>query len=173
MINLKIQKVYLNKMDKTVCLWTCDNCRTALKNPLKCGKCMCAPYCNRECQKADWKEHKKVCCIDIVLPSDEEMNKLVSELIKIIKSNKKLVEKIIIEYSLCRGKQLVVLSVIHNRKIHEFQQLNVSTMSILSYQKLARSKELYDTNDYNLYIIMMSERNQLMVNGIIPLSNLI
>jgi len=26
-----------------------------------CGRCQDAVYCSRECQKADWKEHKKVC----------------------------------------------------------------------------------------------------------------
>jgi hypothetical protein len=28
---------------------------------LKCGKCKAAFYCNRECQMADWKRHKKEC----------------------------------------------------------------------------------------------------------------
>jgi splicing suppressor protein 51 len=27
----------------------------------KCAKCKTADYCSRECQKADWKAHKKVC----------------------------------------------------------------------------------------------------------------
>ncbi|KAK4232691.1 tudor domain-protein 1 [Achaetomium macrosporum] len=29
-----------------------------LKN---CAKCSATPYCSRDCQKADWKAHKKVC----------------------------------------------------------------------------------------------------------------
>ncbi|PHH63855.1 hypothetical protein CDD81_5412 [Ophiocordyceps australis] len=41
----------------------CYNCKkpgaeTALK---KCAKCWTALYCSRDCQKADWKAHKKVC----------------------------------------------------------------------------------------------------------------
>ncbi|KAL2270699.1 hypothetical protein VTJ83DRAFT_70 [Remersonia thermophila] len=27
----------------------------------RCAKCSIAPYCSRECQKADWKSHKKTC----------------------------------------------------------------------------------------------------------------
>ncbi|KAH7140936.1 putative MYND domain protein [Dactylonectria macrodidyma] len=27
----------------------------------KCAKCSDTPYCSRECQKADWKAHKKIC----------------------------------------------------------------------------------------------------------------
>eukprot|EP01055_Gregarina_sp_Pseudo9_P001428 Gregarina_sp_Pseudo_9__1427@NODE_1955_length_1235_cov_6_767559_g1812_i0_p2_GENE_NODE_1955_length_1235_cov_6_767559_g1812_i0NODE_1955_length_1235_cov_6_767559_g1812_i0_p2_ORF_typecomplete_len262_score78_27zfMYND/PF01753_18/2_2e11zfC6H2/PF15801_5/0_025Ecl1/PF12855_7/0_022zfMss51/PF13824_6/0_21Meleagrin/PF08189_11/1_5_NODE_1955_length_1235_cov_6_767559_g1812_i0200985 len=27
----------------------------------RCAKCQTTPYCSRECQKADWKRHKKVC----------------------------------------------------------------------------------------------------------------
>jgi hypothetical protein len=29
-----------------------------------CGKCLKAKYCSRECQVADWKAHKLVCCKD-------------------------------------------------------------------------------------------------------------
>ncbi|KZV70202.1 hypothetical protein PENSPDRAFT_651722 [Peniophora sp. CONT] len=28
---------------------------------LRCSQCHTAPYCNAECQKKDWKQHKKVC----------------------------------------------------------------------------------------------------------------
>ncbi|AEO59523.1 hypothetical protein MYCTH_16152, partial [Thermothelomyces thermophilus ATCC 42464] len=27
----------------------------------RCAKCSVTPYCSRDCQKADWKAHKKVC----------------------------------------------------------------------------------------------------------------
>lgn len=27
----------------------------------RCAKCSMTPYCSRDCQKADWKSHKKVC----------------------------------------------------------------------------------------------------------------
>lgn len=43
----------------------CSSCRKTqrdLPNPLKrCAKCSNQWYCSRECQKADWKSHKKVC----------------------------------------------------------------------------------------------------------------
>lgn len=34
-------------------------CKT--ENIKKCAKCSTTPYCSRECQKADWKTHKKIC----------------------------------------------------------------------------------------------------------------
>ena len=44
---------------------TCKSCgkpQSQLPVPLKkCAKCHSSAYCSRECQKADWKEHKKVC----------------------------------------------------------------------------------------------------------------
>jgi len=43
----------------------CGGCRkdcSSLSKPLKrCTRCGEARYCSRECQKADWKQHKKVC----------------------------------------------------------------------------------------------------------------
>ena len=43
----------------------CQNCHMAKskegKSLLKCSRCGIARYCSAECQRADWKEHKKVC----------------------------------------------------------------------------------------------------------------
>jgi hypothetical protein len=42
----------------------CTNCGRSAKDgkPLSaCGKCRKATYCSQECQKADWKAHKKAC----------------------------------------------------------------------------------------------------------------
>ncbi|KXX76225.1 Tudor domain-containing protein 1 [Madurella mycetomatis] len=41
-------------------------CATCRKTPpevtlKRCAKCSLTPYCSRDCQKADWKAHKKVC----------------------------------------------------------------------------------------------------------------
>ncbi|KAG5992205.1 hypothetical protein E4U43_003824 [Claviceps pusilla] len=30
-------------------------------NVKRCAKCSTTPYCSRDCQKADWKVHKKIC----------------------------------------------------------------------------------------------------------------
>ncbi|KAL6829565.1 hypothetical protein J3E69DRAFT_365154 [Trichoderma sp. SZMC 28015] len=41
-------------------------CNTCKKGPpevslKRCAKCHTTPYCSRDCQKADWKAHKKIC----------------------------------------------------------------------------------------------------------------
>lgn len=42
------------------------SCTTCGKSPplvtiKQCAKCSATPYCSRDCQKADWKSHKKLC----------------------------------------------------------------------------------------------------------------
>ena len=47
--------------DVTTCA-TCKKGSSALSGPLKkCSRCEGPRYCSQECQKADWKQHKKVC----------------------------------------------------------------------------------------------------------------
>ncbi|KAL6883163.1 hypothetical protein HDV57DRAFT_495578 [Trichoderma longibrachiatum] len=42
---------------------SCQNCSKSQPEVTlkKCAKCQTTPYCSRDCQKADWKQHKKVC----------------------------------------------------------------------------------------------------------------
>ncbi|CAP65695.1 uncharacterized protein PODANS_7_960, partial [Podospora anserina S mat+] len=42
---------------------SCTTCsKSASEVPLKrCAKCTLTEYCSRECQKQDWKAHKKIC----------------------------------------------------------------------------------------------------------------
>lgn len=43
-------------------LLVCYNCHAQKDSGLlKCSKCKIASYCNKECQKAHWKEHKEEC----------------------------------------------------------------------------------------------------------------
>ena len=45
----------------TLVLEKCDNCGST-KGPLKkCARCSKTRYCNHACQKANWKQHKKIC----------------------------------------------------------------------------------------------------------------
>src|SRR5688572_32557850 len=37
----------------------------------RCGRCRVAVYCNRECQRAHWPEHKKVCPVPEDAPESE------------------------------------------------------------------------------------------------------
>ncbi|KAG6617383.1 calcium-binding atopy-related autoantigen-like protein [Phytophthora cinnamomi] len=40
---------------------TCDQCHAPSEKLSKCARCRDAVYCSRECQKAAWKLHKRLC----------------------------------------------------------------------------------------------------------------
>ncbi|KAI0862481.1 putative MYND domain protein [Xylaria cubensis] len=40
---------------------TCNTCGKASSQLKRCAKCSTTLYCSRDCQKADWKTHKKIC----------------------------------------------------------------------------------------------------------------
>lgn len=42
-------------------LYKCGKCNKCCGSS-RCGKCKRVFYCNSECQKAHWKQHKKECC---------------------------------------------------------------------------------------------------------------
>ncbi|CAB9504691.1 Phospholipase Carboxylesterase superfamily [Seminavis robusta] len=39
----------------------CDYCGKVLESIRRCSRCKKKKYCNRDCQKSHWREHKKVC----------------------------------------------------------------------------------------------------------------
>lgn len=41
----------------------CRNCGVFAEKMLKCGNCRKAYYCDVDCQKANWAEHKQVCSL--------------------------------------------------------------------------------------------------------------
>lgn len=43
---------------RRACMW----CRELSQDLMSCSLCEVAHYCNRSCQKKDWKRHKKWCC---------------------------------------------------------------------------------------------------------------
>ena len=55
----------VNPSDVVSVAGVCNFCRKTgerLQKPMQvCGRCMNVNYCSRECQKKDWKAHKKVC----------------------------------------------------------------------------------------------------------------
>eukprot|EP00747_Dinoflagellata_sp_TGD_P060722 gnl/TRDRNA2_/TRDRNA2_152158_c0_seq1.p1 gnl/TRDRNA2_/TRDRNA2_152158_c0~~gnl/TRDRNA2_/TRDRNA2_152158_c0_seq1.p1 ORF type:complete len:246 (+),score=87.09 gnl/TRDRNA2_/TRDRNA2_152158_c0_seq1:588-1325(+) len=45
--------------------YTCYNCELGIvRRPLRCSRCQEAHYCSQECQREDWKRHKKECGVD-------------------------------------------------------------------------------------------------------------
>src|SRR5258708_3387937 len=153
--------------------WTCDNCREALANPMVCGRCKVAPYCNKECQKSHWKTHKQICCIDIELTPKEKMIELSNELINIVKSSNDLLTELGSNINKYYGKKLIVLSAILNRKINEFEQIEILNMSIVEFHVMSNSKIECDLNYGSFGLIIRSERFHVMIHGFIPYSHLI
>lgn len=48
----------------------CAKCGTRSGRLKKCARCQFVRYCGSECQRADWKDHKKYCLLDLPdLPS--------------------------------------------------------------------------------------------------------
>ncbi|CAI5709913.1 unnamed protein product [Peronospora effusa] len=41
---------------------TCDQCHTPCEKLSRCARCRDAAYCSRDCQKAAWSLHKRLCC---------------------------------------------------------------------------------------------------------------
>mmetsp|Transcript_91900 Transcript_91900/g.291552 ORF Transcript_91900/g.291552 Transcript_91900/m.291552 type:complete len:335 (-) Transcript_91900:100-1104(-) len=39
----------------------CHNCHKDISKPLRCGICKKVEYCSAQCQKDDWRYHKRVC----------------------------------------------------------------------------------------------------------------
>jgi hypothetical protein len=140
---------------------------------MKCGKCKCATYCNRECQKTHLNTHKKVCCVDIVTLDENTINELGTDLIELIKSDEDFIDQIIYRLSNNLGKRLTVVTVMYNRKINKFEQLKVSDMSILIYQKMSHTNHICELNTGSFCFIMVSERSQVMISGAIPLSEIV
>lgn len=42
----------------------CNTCLKTETKLLSCSRCKRTSYCSKECQKQDWKEHKKDCYIE-------------------------------------------------------------------------------------------------------------
>jgi hypothetical protein len=50
---------------------TCDYCGDEISKAPRCSRCHCAMYCNRDCQKSDFKRHKPL-CLRLAKATDEE-----------------------------------------------------------------------------------------------------
>jgi hypothetical protein len=51
----------LNPIDRPRLCWQCSASESPENKLFSCKQCKCAKYCGKECQKADWKKHKKLC----------------------------------------------------------------------------------------------------------------
>ena len=48
---------------------TCVQCAKLAPMMMRCSGCKCARYCDRGCQKANWRNHRTECCPDHSLPT--------------------------------------------------------------------------------------------------------
>ena len=61
---------YTPLRDATHDLKKCLHCGSVAQRMQKCSGCRWARYCTFQCQKADWRKHKRICCPDHCLESD-------------------------------------------------------------------------------------------------------
>lgn len=95
-----------------VCGWCCRECKS-----LKCGRCMVVRYCNQNCQRNDWQNHRKVCRVLSepagLLPNTSEN----------AESNRKLVSSNIEEISMLKQLRLLTMKeTSFNDKSHTSQE---------------------------------------------------
>lgn len=48
-------------MDSTTVITVCHNCHTPNSNLMWCSKCHAVKYCSKDCQRANWSNHKINC----------------------------------------------------------------------------------------------------------------
>lgn len=113
-----------------------------------------------------------MCGTDAVMPSNEEMTNIAFGVISYLKKGEGLIDDILDQYKNIDTNKIVCASVIQNRPIKKFQNLDISTITMNEYDTITKSKmlfDIYDKNEY-VYIIIKSERNRLMVHAAIPLT---
>lgn len=54
------------------CAKLCDHCGKSSDDNKRCTRCRHSFYCNRDCQKADWKYHKKNVCKSVASANEME-----------------------------------------------------------------------------------------------------
>lgn len=50
----------------------CQSCSKPCSKPLRCGVCKSATYCSAQCQKNDWRFHKRICKKPAAPPTEKE-----------------------------------------------------------------------------------------------------
>ena len=55
------QLIHLSTTKKIIMAGSCAKCGKGSEDLRRCTRCINVAYCNRDCQVAHWKEHKKVC----------------------------------------------------------------------------------------------------------------
>lgn len=53
---------------------TCGNCGKTRERLRRCAKCTSEHYCSRDCQKAQWETHKRVCAFKIAINASDGAN---------------------------------------------------------------------------------------------------
>ena len=92
----KEEREMQRKVAKETSVYCCSVCQVRRPNRslLKtCALCRRVSYCSTECQKADWKEHKKIC----VARHETEKNGFVPHKKKVLNVHQKKLQQLLVE----------------------------------------------------------------------------
>jgi hypothetical protein len=153
-------------MDKLPVHGVCDNCQDLIYGKaVVCIHCKTTIYCNEACRRARWDEHQNRCRVD------GKAHDVIKLLIKAINKDQKLLSSIAVKRlfnNIDRNKKLTVLSTIFDEIIGEFQDLKIEVMSLEDYKERTCMDHYIDVSD-ELYFIIISKKNDLMLHGIFSL----
>lgn len=60
-VPVKPRQIYVPPYRVVSVLWNCHKCKKGEKDAFECDKCQSVRYCSKQCQDADWPNHKKEC----------------------------------------------------------------------------------------------------------------
>lgn len=129
----------------------CENCKTEQEKLLNCGACKKVSYCSSDCQKDNWKTHKKKCSFNKPKAKTEEyeIKEQIGEgnFTKIYLAYNKILKKNV-ALKIAEKARLI--------KLHKEKELFIEKHCLTKLKEIPSVVNIYETfqDDINIYISM-------------------